>query len=340
MFKRRSRKLLMVLMAVLAFGLLAAGCGGGEETGGESAKNEEASAYPERPIEVIVGWGAGGGTDTFARAITKPASEILGQSMPVKNMSGASGSIAGDYVTQQPADGYTVWAMGSNYAVNVALGRTPHDLSAYTPIARIQQDTSMLHVNTNSQFKTLDDVIEYAKANPGKLKVGGTGAASFDEVVIALWEDAAGIDVNYVPYEKGGAMHSALAGGHLDVMFEEMGSVSSLVEEGTIKPILAFTDSKVEGYPDLPISVERGWDITLGNWRGIMVKKGTPDAIVQKLQDAFAQAYEDPGYKEFEKQRFLHLRPGYLNAEDFAKHIQENIDIYKKALIKLGYINE
>jgi putative tricarboxylic transport membrane protein len=204
----------VLLVAALALG----GCGGA--TDGKAK-------YPERSIEGIVGWGAGGGTDVFARAIAKPAGEILGKPIVIKNMPGSSGAVAGDYVTQQPADGYTLWFMGSNYAVNVALGRTPHPLSDYIPIARIQHDTAMLQVTKNSKFKTIDDIVAYAKANPGKLKVGGTGAASFDEVVIALWEEAAGIKVNYVPYEQGGQMQAALLGGHIDVMFEELGPVAA-----------------------------------------------------------------------------------------------------------------
>ncbi|MCG8402191.1 MAG: tripartite tricarboxylate transporter substrate binding protein [Firmicutes bacterium] len=332
MFKKHL-SLVLAALALLAVGLLVAGCGGEK-----APDNDAAAGYPERPVEVIVGWGAGGGTDTFARAITKPASEILGQPMPVKNMSGASGAIAGDYITQQPADGYTMWAMGSNYAVNVALNRTPHDLSAYTPIARIQHDTAMLQVAENGAFQTIDELVEYAKANPGKVKMGGTGAASFDEVVVALWEEAAGVDVNYVPYEKGGAMHSALMGGHVDVMFEELGSTASLVEEGSIKPILAFTNKKIESMPDLPICADKGWDVTLGNWRGIMVKKGTPEPVIQQLQDVLEQAYNDSGYKEFEKQGYLNLRAGYQNSDDFAKHIQENIEQYRKALVNLGYV--
>lgn len=330
----KKRFLALASTAVLSLSLLVTGCGGGDAT------KDAASGYPERPVEVIVGWGAGGGTDTFARAIAKPAAEIIGQSMPVKNMSGASGSIAGDYVTQQPADGYTVWAMGSNYAVNVALNRTPHNLEAYIPIARIQHDTAMLQVTKDSQFSDIDKLVEYAKANPGKVKVGGTGAASFDEVVIALWEDAAGIDVNYVPYENGGAMQSALMGGHIDVIFEELAPTASLIEEGSLKPILAYTDTKVGQYPDLPISVDKGWDVTLGNWRGIMVAKDTPEDVVKKLEETFTKAYEDAGYKEFEKESYLDLRPGYQTGADFAKHIESEIKIYREALEKMGYVKQ
>ncbi len=321
----------LLCIVLLVAALVLGGCGGGPANDGKVK-------YPERSVEGIVGWGAGGGTDVFARAVAKPAGEILGQTIAVKNMPGSSGAIAGDYVTQQPADGYTLWFMGSNYAVNVALGRTPHPLSDYIPIARVQHDTAMLQVAKGSQFKTIDDVVAYAKANPGKLKVGGTGAASFDEVVIALWEDAAGIKVNYVPYEKGGQMHAALLGGHVDIMFEELGPVAGRVADGSIVPILAFTDKKINQFPNLTIATDKGWNITLGNWRGVMVRKGTDQAIVKKLEEVFTKAKDSPSYKKVEKDTYLDLRPGYLNGKDYADAIQKDIDIYKKALTKLGYV--
>jgi len=315
----------VLLVAALALG----GCGGA--TDGKAK-------YPERSIEGIVGWGAGGGTDVFARAIAKPAGEILGKPIVIKNMPGSSGAVAGDYVTQQPADGYTLWFMGSNYAVNVALGRTPHPLSDYIPNARLPHATAMLQVTKNSKFKTIDDIVAYAKANPGKLKVGGTGAASFDEVVIALWEEAAGIKVNYVPYEQGGQMQAALLGGHIDVMFEELGPVAGRVADGSLIPVLAFSEKKLEKFPNLPVAPDKGWNITLGNWRGVMVKKGTDPAIVKKLEEVFTKAKDSPSYKKIEKDTFLDLRPGYLNGNDYGAAIQKDIDVYKKALTKLGYV--
>ncbi len=297
-----------------------------------------ASDYPTRPIEVIVGWGAGGGTDTFARAITQYASGILGQAMPVKNMQGASGAIAGDYVSRQPADGYTLWCMGSNYAVNLALGRTPHQLSEYIPIARIQHDTAMIQVRGDSNFKTIDDLVTYAKKNPTQLKVAGAGAASFDQVVISLWEDAAGIKVNYIPYEKAGAMHSALLGGHIDAMFEELGPVAGLVENGQLRPLMAFSETQIPSMPNVALSVDKGWDITLGNWRGVMVAAGTPKPVVDKLRAAFAKAKDDPGYKKFEADKYLNLRPGYMDADEFRALIDRTVGVYKKALKMSGQI--
>ncbi|MEW6661024.1 MAG: tripartite tricarboxylate transporter substrate binding protein [Bacillota bacterium] len=333
MYKKNYKLFLVVIAMVLMVSVALTGCG----TKQAEQPKQEAPKYPERPVEVIVGWGAGGGTDVFARSLTKPLSNILGQPMPVKNMPGASATVAADYVAQQPADGYTVWAMTSTcLPVNVALGRAPHPADTYIPVARLQDDVGMLHVNANSPLKTIEDVIEYAKKN--NLKVGGTGAVSHDEVVVALWADAAGIPVTYVPYERAGDMHAALMGGHIDAMYEEMGPVAGLVKAGNIKPVLAFSKSKIRGFDDLPIAPDKGWNITLGLWRGIMVKKGTPDHVVKALQAAIEKAKDDPEYKAMEAERYLDLVPGYLKGDDFKKNIEDSINTYISALKKLGHI--
>ncbi|MGB4439124.1 MAG: tripartite tricarboxylate transporter substrate binding protein [Sedimentibacter sp.] len=325
-------KYLRIILTVMLIGSLV-GC-----TSNAPSNAEAEFKYPEKTLQVIVGWGAGGGTDVFARAIAQPASEIMEQTINVVNMSGASGAISGDYVVNQPSDGYTIWAEGSNYAINVALGKTPHDLSQYIPIARIQYDTGSLQVGENSEFKTIDELVSYAKEHPSEVTVGGTGAAGFDEVVIAKFEKAAGIDLKYVPFESGGDMHSAVLGGHIDAEFEEFGSTKNLIDAGSIKVLLAFTDKKIEDYPDVPISVDKGWNVTDGIWRGIFVKAGTSQEIVDYLSDVFGKAKDMDTYKAIEKDNMLDLRTGYMNSEEFAKFLEEDINGYKEILKELGYI--
>jgi len=330
----KTKRLAAILSLVLLVGLLVAGCGGDAPQGEEGQQNS--ADYPTRNIELVVGWGAGGGTDNFARAIAQPLSEILGQPIVIVNKPGASGSIAGDYVTKQPADGYTIWAISSNYPLNVALGRTPHDVGAYIPIARVQNDTATIQVAADSPYQTIDELIEAAKAEPNTVTVGGTGAKGFDEIVLAMFEKEAGVDFNYVSFEDAGEMRSQLLGGHIDAMFEEFGSTISLIQEGSIKVLLAFTEERLADFPDVPVAPEKGWNVTEGQSRGLLVPAGTPDEVVQILQDAVEQAKDDPGYKQYEKDSYLHLRPGYLNSQDFTTQLQRSIETYKAVLADLG----
>jgi tripartite-type tricarboxylate transporter receptor subunit TctC len=252
-------------------------------------------------------------------------------------MPGAAATIAGDYVARQPADGYTVWAVSAtDIPINYVLGRSPHPPGTYVPIAKIQKDIGMLQVLTKGRFKNIDEVVEFARRNP--LRVAGTGVLSHDEVMVAAWARSAGIEVIYVPYDRAGDMHAALLGGHVHVIFEEMGPVAGLVAAGTVTPVLAFSSQKIRGFPDLPLAPERGWNITLPNWRGLMVKAGTPPEIVEKLRDAFEKAYQDPEYRAFERDRFLDLVPGFYRGEDFQRSINQTIELYRNVLRQLGHV--
>lgn len=293
-----------------------------------------ASKFPERPIEIIVGWGAGGGTDIFARAIARSASKILGQPIAVRNMPGASATIGADYVARQPADGYTVWAMtSSDLPSNVANGINPHPIASYTAIARIHNDVGMLQV-LPKRFANINEVVEFARKKP--LRVGGSDVRGQNEVMVAAWANLAGINVTYVTYERAGDMHAALLGGHLDVIFEELGPVAGLVAAGTVRPVLVFTDKRIKGFPDAPLAVEKGWNLTRTQWRGLMVRSGTPPEIVEILRNAFEQAIQDPKYIAFEQERFL--VPAYLRGDAFMRLINDDVDFYRTILRKLGHI--
>lgn len=312
--------------------------GGGFSNAAAEIKQPE--GFPERGIEVVVGWGAGGGTDTYMRAISIHARRLLKVPLTIINMPGASGAKAAEYLQQQPADGYTIWAMGSNLPINIALKKTKYNVDDFEPIIRNQWDVAMIQVNPEKgKFTSAQEMIEYAKKNPGEVSMGGTGAASFDEVVCGLFSDKAGIKIKYIPYEKAGSMHAAVLGGHLDAMFEEPGPTIDLIETGKLKPIVVFMEKRLEKFPDLPTAKELGYDVTMGIWRGLQAKAGTPPEIVQYLHDIFKAAAEDSLYKAIEKQRYLHLRPGYMNGKDFKELIRQEVEIYRDVLKKLGHID-
>ncbi|MDK2824210.1 MAG: hypothetical protein PWQ67_2408 [Clostridia bacterium] len=305
--------------------------------------NKEQNVYPNRPIEVVVGWGAGGGSDIFARAITKPVADKFSIPINVKNLPGASGTAAGNYLLQQPADGYTIWAMTTTFTINSLLGRLQHDYDEFIPLARIQHDTHAIQVSKDSPFQTIDQMVEFAKEYPGQLTISGSGSPQsgspgFDEIVVTLFEEAAGIDLNYVPFEDAGQMHNALLKGQIDLIIEEFGPTIKYIKEEKIRPLVAFSDKKIKDFPKLPIAVEKGWDVTLGVWRGLMIKAGTPVERVKILEEAFQEAFEDPGYKETERLRYWNLRSQYLGSEEFSKALKEEMVLYEKILKKLGYI--
>jgi tripartite-type tricarboxylate transporter receptor subunit TctC len=198
----------------------------------------------------------------------------------------------------------------------------------------------MFYVRAESQFKTIQDVIKYAKENPGKLQFTGTTAASPDEVIIMLFAKKAGIKVKYIPFDAAPETHAAVLGGHIDILHEEPGVIMSLIEAKKLRPLIIFTEKRLEKFPDVPTGRELGYDITMGRWRGLCVKKGTPQEIINYLADVFKKSASDPTYKAIEKASLLDLRPGWKGPEEFGKFWEEEYVRYKDIFDELGYLKK
>ncbi|MDX9896155.1 tripartite tricarboxylate transporter substrate binding protein [Desulfofustis limnaeus] len=294
--------------------------------------------YPERPIEVVVQYGAGGGSDIFVRNLMTPAAKLLGTTINVTNMTGGAGVKASKYVLGQPADGYTIYNFSPEQLINTALGRENFS-EEFAPLVQVQQDISIFYINPeNKNFQTVQELIEYAKANPGKLQFTGTTPTSPDEIIIMRFAKEAGIDIKYVPFDKAPQTHAAVLGGHLDVLHEEPGVILSLIEAGKLKPIIVFNDKRLDKFPDVPCSVELGINITTGRWRGLAVKKGTPQPIIDYLAGVLEQAAQDPMFVEYQATSLLDQRPGWKGPVEFGKYWDDEYQATKDVLTQLGYV--
>ncbi len=323
-----------MILCVAMLGVVFAGCGGSSEG---SSGNSAADKYPERTIEVVSQFGSGGGTDIYIRSIAVDAGKLLGQSVVHISAKGGGGVVAWDRFNSQPADGYTIYAIGPEQIMMQVWGQI--DMNEVIPVINSQLDTGFLYALKGSQFADIDSVVAYAKANPGKLNVAYTNPASFDEVLLGMWAKAADIQINYVPYGSGSDAIAALMGGHVDILYEEIGPARASIDSGDFIPLVAFTDKPIEGYDfvkDVPTSVSKGWDVTIGRWRGLGVKKGTDPAIIQKLCDAFEKSMSMDTYKQVEKDNMLDIRPGLMKGDEFAAFIQSEIESYSAIIEELG----
>ena len=299
---------------------------------------DKPEGYPERPIEVVVQYGAGGGSDTFVRNLMMPARRILGTAINVTNMTGAAGVKAANYVLQQPADGYTIYNFSPEQLINTVFGRQNYK-EEFAPLVQVQQDISMFYVSPdNKNYQTVEELIAYAKKNPGKVQFTGTTPASPDEIIIMRFAKAAGIEVKYVPFDKAPKSHAAVLGGHLDVLHEEPGVVMSLIEAKKLIPIIVFNDKRLEKLADVPCSVELGINITSGRWRGLAVKKGTPQPIIDYLAASLKEAYEKKSYKTYAASSLLDLRDGWKDPAEFGKFWDEEYGNFKQVMLDLGYV--
>ena len=343
---RRERRLIASLVAVFFLvGILFV-------IGAQAAGIKKPADYPKRKIEWNLWYGPGGGTDIFSRTIGIPARRYLKPApLVIINIPGAAGANGMIYTMEQPEDGYTITSIGNDLPINDVLKRAkfkgrPLTIDDFVPIIRCQYDTATIQVSAKKSkskgkpFKSIKDFVKYAKANPGKVSIGGTGSAGFDEVVVASFLKAAGIEAKYVPFDSAGKMHAQVLGGHIDAMFEEFGSTISLLEKGDIKALVVFKEDRVKDkrFSKIPVAPELGWNVTLGRWRGIGARAGTAPDRIEYLHQIFKKAMGHSIYKSMEKTRLLDLRPGYMDPKELAGLIKKEKDTFSSVLKELGYI--
>lgn len=292
--------------------------------------------YPSRPIEVVCQYGAGGGSDIFLRSLFAAAKDDLRTN--VTNLTGGAGVKASNYVLGQPADGYTIYNFSPEQLINTIFGL--ENYKDFIPLAQVQQDISIFYVREGSQFKTMQDVVKYAKANPGKLQFTGTTPRSPDEVVIMLFAKKAGIKIRYIPFDKAPESHAAVLGGHLDVLHEEPGVIMPLIEAKKLIPLVVFTENRLARFPEVPTARELGYDITLGRWRGLALKKGTPPEIVNYLAAVLKKASMTDAYASYAKTSLLDVRPGWKGPAEYGKFWDEEYKEYKEIFEDLGYLKK
>lgn len=317
-----------------------------------AADIKKSADYPKRKIEMNLWYGPGGGSDIFARTIGIPARRYLKPApLVIVNIPGAAGVNGMLYTMEQPADGYTLTCLVNDLPINDLLKRGKYQgkfvtIDDFVPIVCIQRDIAGIQVNgkkshcRKAPFKDINDLVSYAKANPGKVTIGGTGSAGFDEIVTAMFTKAAGIDVKYVPYDSAGKMHAQLLGGHIDAMFEEFGPTVSLLERGDVKMLVMFKEDRVKDkrFENIPAAPELGWDVTMGRWRGFGAKKGTAPEVIEYLHQVFKKASTHSLYKGMEEARLLNLRQGYMGPEEFTEFIKKEKETFRPILKELGYL--
>jgi putative tricarboxylic transport membrane protein len=296
--------------------------------------------YPARPVEYIVPWGEGGGSDNYARHIGFDAAKIMGESIIYNNMPGGGGEVGLAYLLTQGPDGYTIYGAIANQTINDALGTQPHSFSTDVDfIIRNQGATEIYWVKADSPFQTMEEALDYAVANPGQLTICGAGAGGDDEFRIASLSKELGTDIIYVPYDGTGERVSSLLGGHVDMMHETVGVVIDLYEVGDIRP-LAYGGDIVfsELDPDVPSIADMGYSVPVGRWRGMVTVKGVNPQIIDYLHNCFYAASKLPYYQNYEKEFFQHLPAAYLNSADFEAYAADEVERLEALARELGYI--
>jgi tripartite-type tricarboxylate transporter receptor subunit TctC len=287
----RARRALVV---ALAGSLLACGLGGGSSAAAQS--------FPAKPATLVVPFPPGGPLDATGRAIAQKLTEAWGQSVIVENKPGAGGNIGADYVAKSRPDGYTV-VMGalSTHAVNPSLyPKMPYDAKKdFAPITLVAVTPNVLVVNPELPVHSVKELIDYAKANPGKLSFGSGSIGSAGHLAGELFKVDAGVDMVHVPYKGAAPAMQALLAGDTQLMFDNLASAMSQVKAGKLRALAVTTAQRSKLAPDLPTMSEaglRGFDIS--TWFGLLAPAGTPPAIVDKWNADVTKILSAPDMRE------------------------------------------
>jgi putative tricarboxylic transport membrane protein len=293
--------------------------------------------YPSKQINWYIHSSAGGGTDIFTRTVTAELKDILGVPIVVSSMSGGSGARMLNYMMEQPADGYTVFSMTNSNLATMARKNTTAQRADIIGIARGCYDPQAFMISTKGPYKNIQEILEEAKANPGKIKVGITHVASVDHVAAYLFAKAADVQFEYVPFTGGGEMVVAVLQGTVDMGVLNPSEVMGQVEAGNLTAAVVFVQERLKSFPDAPTAKELGYDVEMNTWRGIGVKAGTPDAVVKKLADSIQQVMQGERYQKYLADNSMEP-VSVMNAADWNAFLDAEWPLWGEIMKELGYV--
>jgi tripartite-type tricarboxylate transporter receptor subunit TctC len=290
--------------------------------------------YPTKPINLLIGWGAGGATDITLRTLSEAAGKILGQPIVLLNKPGGGSAVALALLKNEKPDGYTIGNISAAGILSQYMRKVPYDaLTDFTPIIRYGDYTYGVVVRAESPWKTFQELVEYAKANPGKIKFSTSGAGTFHHLVMEALARQEGIKWTHIPYKGGHEATTAILGGHVDV--EACSSEwKPYVESGKLRLLSTYNPNRLPKFPEAPTWVELGYKIAASGGIGVIGPKGLPRPIVDKLHGAYKQALDDPTFKKSMENYDMPIV--YRDPEGLGKDIKELGDKWGKLIIDFG----
>ncbi|HEY9095437.1 MAG TPA: tripartite tricarboxylate transporter substrate binding protein [Hydrogenophaga sp.] len=272
-----------------------------------SALSSHAQAFPTKPITVVVGFGAGGGTDTAARLMAKDLAEELGQPVVVENRAGAGGSIGAGAVAKAPADGYTLFfGSGSELTVLPALKpNLPYNtLKDFAPVTEVGTVGFMMVAHPSVKANTLPELIALAKKQPGELTFASYGVGSTNHLIGELFQAKTQTKLLHVPYKGSAAAATDLMSGQVQIAFDTVSVMAPNVEAGKLKGLAVLSAKRSDRVPELPTMAESGVnDLVVVGWLGVLAPAGTPAPIVDRLNKAISAVLKHPNIVETLKGR-------------------------------------
>ncbi len=293
-----------------------------------------AAEFPTKPITLVIQYPAGGSTDVTARALANGAKKFLGQPVICENKAGGGGTVGVALVAAKPGDGYTIGIITSSPTMAFHMGKLNfHPLNDLTPIMSWGNYLFGITVRADSQFKTMQELMQYAKQNPEKLSYGSPGVGTPPHLAMEELSTVANVKFTHIPAKGIAENNTALLGGHVDLVSDSSGW-APLVDAGKFRLLAIWSEQRCERYPRVPTMKEIGYDVVARSHLGVIGPKGIPKPIVSKLHDAFRKAMDEPEFKDIMKK--LDMSNFYLDTEAYAKYMKNDFDNIEKLVKKLG----
>jgi len=292
-----------------------------------------AQNYPNKSVRVVVGFAAGGPTDVIARIVAQKLSESLGQQFYVENVGGAGGNTASSQVARAPGDGYTIMVISTGFMVNMTLyARVPYDaVKDFAPVTLIAFSPNVVVVNPSVPAKTIPELVQLIRDNPGKYSYAGPGVGSTPHLSGELFRLAFHLDLAHVPFTGAGPAIQSAMGGHTPIAFTALPPALGAVKDGKLRALGVAAVKRVAALPDLPTFAEQGLTgQEADTLTGMVVPAGTPKEIVDLLQKEIAKAVAQPDVKQ--KLETLGFIPVANTPEEFGARIKSEIEKWGKVV--------
>ncbi len=301
------------------------------------AGTASAQSWPTKPVRIINPFPPGGGTDVFARPLAVKLTLSLGQSVLIENQAGAGGTVGATNAAKAPGDGYT-WFMG---AVHHTIAETlytklPYALERdFIPVTVVAYVPNVVVVHPKHPFKSVDELIAFAKTNPGKLNYGSAGNGTTHHLSVELFKMMTGVQMTHVPYKGAGPLTPALLGGEVDLAFDGMGTSAPHIKAGKLRPLAVTTRARSPLIPDVPTMQEaglKGYEVT--TWYALWAIKGTPRSAIDRMYAETAKVLQAPDIKQIWETQGATL--GGQSPAEFTKFVRSEIEKWGKVVKDAG----
>ncbi len=311
--RRRAGAVLLILLSV--------GCGPAPQAPGECSR-----------VEILVGFGIGGGTDLFARHLAEPLAAELDVPVNVLNITAGGGIAAFRELQSRAPDGCSLLAVTSDYPILTLYEPDTVRLTELALIARAHTEFGLLLTAAGSG-ESWPELVARAQRAARPLLIGGVGARSFDRAAVSITLEDLDGRYRYIPYGGSKEMQADLLGGRLDAIYDEFGVMKGMLDSGLVEALLVFHDERIAMLPDTPAVTEYGLNVAPPIWRGVAMRAGAPPATTQRIGAAVASALQSTAYRDYEESRYLHVSGGFLaDTDGFSASVRREVGAFRQAL--------